>query len=299
MTEERMKQLKKEFGRYELDDAARAKTGGSFIGLPCGNTHYEIRGEGELCVLVHGYAVPSFMYEKLADELVKNGYRVLSYDLLGRGFSERVRGRYTPELFVRQLEEVVDALAGDEKFTLFATSMGGPIVSAYCAKHPEKVKKLVYYAPAGMDTFRPPFYMYLSACPLIGDFIFAFWGDKVLFKNCTREFKHADTDLYLEKLAETLKYKGFCRCTLSSLRHTILKTKKATRFFEQAAKHGIPALCLWGKDDITMPFYMSERFREVMPGAEFHELDGSGHIFVYDETEKAVKYTLPFLENER
>ena len=158
------------------------------------------------------------------------------------------------------------------------------------------MKKIIYYAPAGMDTFKPPFYMYLSACPLVGDFIFAFWGDKVLFKNCTREIKHEDVDPYLEKLAETLNYKGFCRCTLSSLRNTILKTKKATRFFMQAAKTGIPVLCLWGEADITMPFYMSERFREIMPDAEFRPLEGSGHIFIYDEIEKAMQYTLPFLE---
>ena len=296
MTEERKQELAREFGKHELNESERAKAQGEFIDLPCGNTHYEIRGEGELCVLVHGYAVSYFMYDLLTDELVKNGYRVLRYDLLGRGLSERIGGRYTPELFLKQLEEVVDALAGGENFNLFATSMGGPIVSAYCAKHPDRVKKLIYYAPAGMDTFKPPFYMYLSACPVIGDFIFAIWGDKVLFKNCTREIKHTDDGPYLEKLAETLKYKGFCRCTLSSLRHTILRTKKTVRYFEQAAETGVPALCLWGKDDITMPFYMSERFREVFPSAEFHALDGSGHIFIYDEIDKAMKFTLPFLE---
>ena len=296
MTEERRKQLLKELGSRPLTDAEREKTEGSYISLPCGNTRYEIRGEGGLCILVHGYAVGYFMYDMLADELVKNGYRVLRYDLLGRGLSERVRGKYNVELFVRQLEEVVNALTEGKEFTLFATSMGAPIVSAYCAKHPEKVRKLVYYAPAGMDTFRPPFYMYLSDCPLVGDFIFAFWGDKVLFNNCTREIKHTDIDPYLEKLAESLRYKGFCRCTLSSLRNIIMKTKKSTKYFAEAAKTGKPVLCLWGKDDITMPFYMSDRFREVMPEAEFHALDGSGHIFVYDEVEKAMEYTLPFLE---
>jgi pimeloyl-ACP methyl ester carboxylesterase len=297
MTDERKQQLISEFGKHELTDAERAKTDGSYISLPSGNTHYEIRGEGELCVLIHGYAVGYFIYDRLADELVKNGYRVLRYDLLGRGLSERVKGKYNVELFVRQLEDIISALAGGESFNLIATSMGAPVASAYCAKHPSVVKRLIYYAPAGMDTFKPPFYMYLSACPLIGDFIFANWGDKVLFKNVTREMKHVDVDPYREKLAESFRYKGFSRCTLSSLRHTILKTKKSTGFFIEAAKLNIPTLCLWGRDDITMPFYMSGRFREIMPGAEFHELDGSGHIFVYDEVEKAAQWTLPFLKN--
>ena len=167
------------------------------------------------------------------------------------------------------VEDVIDTLAGGEKFNLFATSMGAPVASAYCAKHPERVNKLIFYAPAGMDTFKPPFYMYLSACPLIGDFIFANWGEKVLFKNVTREMKHVNIDPYLEKLAESFRYKGFSRCTLSSLRNTILKTKKSTSFLAEAAKKNIPTLCLWGNADITMPFYMSKRFRKIMPEAEF------------------------------
>ncbi len=298
MTDEHKKQLISQFGKYELSDSEREKTAGSYISLPSGNTHYEIRGEGELCVLIHGYAVGYFIYDKVADELVKNGYRVLRYDLLGRGLSERVKGKYNLELFVNQLEELIGELAKGEKFCLFATSMGASIASAYCAKHPESVKKLIYYAPAGMDTFRPPFYMYLSACPLIGDFIFANWGDKILFKNVTREMKHSpeDIDPYREKLAESFRYKGFCRATLSSLRHTILKTKKSTGYFIEAAKLNIPALCLWGKDDITMPFYMAERFREIMPGAQFHALDDSGHVFIYDEIEKTMQFTLPFIK---
>ena len=41
---------------------------------------------------------------------------------------------------------------------------------------------------------------------------------------------------------------------------------------------------------------MAERFREIVPDAEFHELDGSGHVFIYDEADKAMQWTLPFLK---
>ena len=60
MTDEKIKKLLSEAGKYELTDSERAKAQGSFINLPCGNTHYEIKGEGELCVLVHGYATPYY-----------------------------------------------------------------------------------------------------------------------------------------------------------------------------------------------------------------------------------------------
>ena len=45
-----------------------------------------------------------------------------------------------------------------------------------------------------------------------------------------------------------------------------------------------------------MPFYQSERLKEVVPNVELHALEGSGHIFLYDEIDKTMQYTLPFLK---
>ncbi len=300
MADKKIKELLKDAGKYELTESERAKADGSFIDLPCGNTHYEVRGDGELCVLVHGYATPYYIYDKVADELVKNGYKILRYDLLGRGLSERVKAKYTPELFATQLKELTGSLFGDEKFYLFGTSMGGTIVNAFCAAYPEYVKKLILLAPAGMDSFKPPFYMYLSSCPVVGDILFAFLGNKILLKSCAREMKYSvnEIDYYTESFAKSIKYKGFPKCTLSSLRNTILKTKKATGFYKKTAAHGTPVLCLWGKNDITMPFYQAERFKEIMPDAELHALEGSGHIFLYDEIDKTMRYVLPFLQKQ-
>lgn len=298
MTDERIKELLADAGTLELNESEKAKAPGSFIDLPCGCTHYEVKGEGELCVLVHGYAIPYYIYDKVADALVANGYKILRYDLLGRGLSERVNAKYTPELFATQLKEITQALFPDEKFYLFGTSMGGSIVNAFCAAYPEYVKKMILLAPAGMDSFRPPFYMYLSSFPLVGDILFAVLGNKILLKNCAREMKHCtdEVDYYLESLAYSMKYKGFPKCVLSSLRNTILKTKKITKYYIKTAEHGTPVLCLWGKEDITMPFYQSERLKEVVPNVELHALEGSGHIFLYDEIDKTMQYTLPFLK---
>ena len=201
MADKKIKELLKDAGKYELTESERAKADGSFIDLPCGNTHYEIKGDGELCVLVHGYATPYYIYDKVADELVKNGYKILRYDLLGRGLSERVKAKYTPELFATQLKELTGSLFGDEKFYLFGTSMGGTIVNAFCAAYPEYVKKLILLAPAGMDSFKPPFYMYLSSCPVVGDILFAFLGNKILLKSCAREMKYSvnEIDYYKKK----------------------------------------------------------------------------------------------------
>ena len=299
MDKSELKQLIKGIETLELNDETRSTIDGDFISLPSGVTHYELKGEGEPVVLVHGYATPYYIYDKEFESLLSDGYKVLRYDLLGRGFSDRPEVDYTPELFAIQLRELTSELFGDTPFYLFGTSMGGIICSAFCTMFPDSVKKLVLLAPAGMDTFKPPFYMKLSAIPLLGDLMFRTIGGKTLLKRCASELKYSDGDAYdyyIRSFAAAAKYKGFLRCTLSSLRNTILKTEKDTRYYIAMAAHEIPTLVIWGTDDRTMPYYQQARMQEVLPHAEMVTFPDSGHIFLFDEGDRTMSYVSPFLK---
>ena len=179
----------------ELDDAAREKAQGSFIDLPAGNTHYELKGEGKLVVLVHGYSTPYFIYDKLFHRFVADGYKVLRYDLFGRGMSERVKGDYNTALFSRQLEQLTEAVVPGERFILVGTSMGGSITTAFVKRHPDKVEKLILLAPAGMDSFKAPFYMRMCKIPGFGKWIFSIIGAKSLLNGCAREIIYAKDEV--------------------------------------------------------------------------------------------------------
>lgn len=294
------KRLLKQAATRELCDSEREKLDGKFISLPVGNTHYEIKGTGETVVLVHGYATPYYIYDKLFDIFSENGYRVLRYDLLGRGFSERVKCDYTPELFARQLHELTEAVLGkNEKFYLIGTSMGGSVCAEFSRVHPEKVKKLILLAPAGMDTFKPPFYMKLSAVPVIGTAVFNLIGNSTLLKKCASEMYFSPNDekeYYERKFAEAIVYKGFLSCTLSSLKNTILRTDRTVKSYIATSKQGVPILCIWGTIDKTMPYYQSQRLAEVCPNAEIITYENSGHIFVFDEGERTANDVMKFMK---
>lgn len=299
MDKSEYKALSKLAETLELSDEERKKLGGSFISLPCGNTHYELKGEGEAIVLVHGYATPYHIYDKLFEKFTQMGYRVLRYDLLGRGFSERVDTDYTPELFARQLKEITTALLGNESFYLVGTSMGGSICAEFCKEYPSFVKKLILLAPAGMDNFKPPFYMKLSAVPVIGTAVFNLIGSGTLLKKCASEMYHCDSkerDYFERKFADAIRYKGFLKCTHSSLINTILKTDKTVKGYISAAESHIPILAIWGTADKTMPYYQAERLLQVCPEAKLISYENSGHIFVYDEGERTAKDVLEFIE---
>ena len=140
-----------------LDNTARRTHKGSYIQLSDGCTRYELEGDGDECfVLVHGFSSPYFIYDNLYESLLARGYQVLRYDLIGRGLSDRPKAVYDADFFVKQLDELTDALLPGKTFTIIGTSMGGIIGTRFVQMHPAKVSRLILLAPAVMDTFKAP-----------------------------------------------------------------------------------------------------------------------------------------------
>ena len=73
----------------------------------------------------------------------------MNTDLYGRGYSEAPECPYNLDLYVGQLQQLVDHV-GWEKFNLLGFSMGGAISVAFTAAHPERIIRLGLIAPAGL-----------------------------------------------------------------------------------------------------------------------------------------------------
>jgi pimeloyl-ACP methyl ester carboxylesterase len=78
-------------------------------------------------------------FKTLAERL-----RVVRYDRLGVGLSDRVARACTPAAELDDLEALVEHL-GDERVSFFAFSCAGPTALAFAARHPERVAKIVLY----------------------------------------------------------------------------------------------------------------------------------------------------------
>jgi pimeloyl-ACP methyl ester carboxylesterase len=74
-------------------------------------------------------------------ELPKHN-RLIRYDERGNGLSQRDVKEMSFELWVKDLETVVEA-AGVEKFALLGISQGGAVAITYAVRHPERVSHLV------------------------------------------------------------------------------------------------------------------------------------------------------------
>lgn len=282
----------------ELTEEVRETSQGTFVRLPSGITHYKKEGTGEkYAVLVHGYATPLYIYDKVAKGLVEAGYTVYRYDLFGRGLSDRKKGKYTAAFLAEQLHQFVETFLPEKEFVLIGTSMGGIVTTTYVSKYKTGVKQLILLAPAGMP-YKVPFIMRLARVKGVGELLF-FIAKGRQERACASEMivsgKEAREE-YRKKYSYYAQYKGLRRCTLSSLRYTLLDFKKSVAGYEGVAKKGVPVLVIWGTADKTMPYYQSETMKKYLPDMELITYEGSGHIFVYDEGEKTTADILRFLE---
>jgi pimeloyl-ACP methyl ester carboxylesterase len=270
----------------EIDEQVRASTGGSFIRLSEGCTHYELCGpdSGEAVVLVHGFSVPYFIFDPTFSFLVNSGFLVLRYDLFGRGFSDRPLVKYNMDLFVSQLRELLDAL-DLKQVNLIGLSMGGAIVSAFTVRFPTRVHRLVLMDSIG--TRPAPFsWIYKAAMlPGISELILGMVSTDRMVQSMASDFINPEhVKMFQDQCRIQIQYRGFKRALLSTLRNKTVDG--IPEVYLSLGKLDVPVLLLWGRYDRTLPLEQSGDILSAVPRAEFHVLENCGHIPQYEKPEE-------------
>lgn len=108
-------------------------------------------GSGPVVILVHGvYAgASSYEYRKLFPLLAKT-HRVVAFDLLGCGLSDRPNLGYSADLFTEQIVDAIAEFGPDEPVTLVGASMGGAFSIRAAARVTGRVGRLVGICPTGL-----------------------------------------------------------------------------------------------------------------------------------------------------
>jgi pimeloyl-ACP methyl ester carboxylesterase len=283
--------------KLTLDDAARAgMPDQSFVRLSDGVVHYEWAGpaEGRKVVLVHGFTSPSFIWDHQFAALADAGFRVLRYDLYGRGLSDRPFVRYDRDLFDRQLVELLDSQHLDAPVELVGLSMGGAIVVNFMDRHPERVERYALFAPAGFPLHVPLKYRVIKL-PWVGEWISKAFGDRVIRSGLTRHMTIDPVTAaeFEGKYVEQMKYKGYKRALLSTLRSNPLMD--LSEVYARVGKSGRPGLLFWGNQDHVVSFEHHLLVQKAIPNIEFHALEGMGHTANYEVPEQVNPVLISFL----
>lgn len=114
--------------------------------------HYDDSGEGPPLVFIHGAWLNAECWQPQI-EYFGDDHRTISYDLRGHGRTgPSDRQRYSVELFVEDLEALLDEL-GVDRPVLCGHSLGSMIAQSYLARHSERVEGVVL--TGALQTFPP------------------------------------------------------------------------------------------------------------------------------------------------
>lgn len=283
--------------RKVLDKETRASHPGSYVELSDGVVHYELAGPstGEVVVLIHGGTFPSFCWDKNFNALSEAGFRVLRYDVYGRGFSDRPDLVYNEDPWDRQLEELIKKLELKRPVNLVGLSMGGVIAAIFTDRHPEMVKGLCFIGPAGLP-INIPAAGKLAKWPLLGEYIMAVIGEHTMVSRFDKIFYHSENAReFIGRFKEQMQYKGFKRSVLSMLRNYPMNDQRET--FKRLAKQKRPILLIWGEEDHSNPYANNEELRKLIPNIEFYSIPEGAHS-VYIEQADVVNMKLIQFFNE-
>lgn len=104
-------------------------------------SRYRIEGNGRPLVLIHGVGMDLTMWDALAAHL-RPSHRIIRYDMLGHGASQKPAGPYRLADFTAQLSALTTDL-DLPAFDLVGFSMGGLVAQAFALRQPELVRRLV------------------------------------------------------------------------------------------------------------------------------------------------------------
>jgi len=276
-----------EFRRPVMDDIVRGAAPGQFAVLSKGVTHFDWYGpaDGKVAICIHGLTTPSFVWLGVVRALILMGFRVLTYDLYGRGYSDRPKGPQDAAFFQSQLQELLDHEDVEGDLTLIGYSMGGAIAACYAAAHPDNIRQLVLLAPAGMGVVAGKMGNFIAKTPYIGDWMMlAFYPAKLRkgFK-AERDIPTSVPDIG-QLQARELEYKRFIPSVLASIRGFLSRSLREEHKLLHA--RGIPVLAIWGKEDRVIPLAAVGTLAEWSRNAQQEVIEGAGHGLTYTHTDE-------------
>lgn len=262
--------------------------------------YYEDHGAGKPVVLIHGWPLSGRSWEKQVPALYDAGYRVISYDRRGFGWSSQPWSGYDYDTFAADLHALIEQL-DLMGATLVGFSMGGGEVARYIGTYgTARISKTVLAAAV------PPYLYKSSENPdggldddMIAQFQDGVKNDRLAFLDTfTKGFFAAGdkTDLvsevsriYHRDIAAFASPKGTLDC---------ITAFGLTDFRLDLEKMSVPTLIIHGDSDAIVPFEVSgKRAHEAIPDSQLALIKGAPHGLNATHADQFNKALLDFIKS--
>jgi pimeloyl-ACP methyl ester carboxylesterase len=264
------------------------------------DTFYLEAGTGVPVVLLHGLgATNASMLPTLV--ALASGHRVLAPDLPGFGDSEKPVLAYDPAFYARWLRGFLDAL-GIQRAVLVGNSMGGRVAIETALEAPERVDRLVLYAPSlAFRRFREAAWLVrvlaaeLAALPLVAPRALVMRALRVMFADASR-LPDAWYDAAADEFARVFATPRGRMAFFSAARQIYLEEAHGDRgFWGRLPALSRPALFLWGDRDRLVPCGFARHVTAALPGVRSLVLEDCGHVPQFEQPERTHRLVREFL----
>lgn len=276
-----------------MDEEARKRAPGKFASLTDGSTHYIELGEpgGKPVVLIHGGGITGLeVWDRTAPNLADSGRRVLTYDLFGRGYSDRISGDYTSELMGRQLDELLSNVNFPDTFDIVCMSMGAMIAVEYAATHPGKVKKIVLLDPYATGDYSSSKMLRL---PIVSDLLMTFYWYPRAVENQRKEFVDQPFfETYSKRLEYFMAFDGYKKMNYSTWMKMLPYSKMD--MFRQLPEGSV--LLIYGANDPYFNRDILGLYSASYPTLASEEIQAAGHMPHLEKPEEVNLLINQFLE---
>jgi 4,5:9,10-diseco-3-hydroxy-5,9,17-trioxoandrosta-1(10),2-diene-4-oate hydrolase len=250
-----------------------------FVDVDGMRLHYQRAGSGRPLLLIHGLVGSAKNWRLNIEELSREA-TVYAIDLLNMGQSGRVHGldaglESTADVLARWMEAV-----GLEQVDVAGHSHGGAIAMMLAARHPQRVGKLILFAPAN------PF------CEL-GHELIAFYNSRLgkFLANLIPAMPKFVTTVALGRMygdpkratRESLEGYTDGLSTPGSIGHVLQIVRRwhvdmALLLSVLPRLSDKPALLIWGDRDRAVGLSSARKLQQLMPQSELVIVPGVGHI---------------------
>lgn len=247
--------------------------------------------QSKAIIFVHGFPYDHFMWDEQAAELSEK-YFCVTYDIRGLRESDASDGQLTMEMFVDDLEKVVDELKLD-KPVLCGLSMGGYISLRAMERIQDKFSGLIL-----CDTKS-------DADDNAG---------KLKRAAGIKQINFGDFDNFIETFVQICFSEKFIKEHESEYRDVVNRSKKnnplgvkgsllamagRTDTTESLSKFMLPTLVICGSEDKISPPGVMKSLAERIPDSSFVLIEGAGHMTPIEEPKQVNSAIKEFLTRNK
>lgn len=269
--------------------------------------HYINEGQGEPVVMVHGNPSWSYYYRNLVSALSVD-HQCIVPDHMGCGLSDKPNDPdydYTLSNRIDDLEALLDRLGITENITLVCHDWGGMIGTGFAARHPERIKRLVYLNTAAfhLPKSKPfPWALWICRETLLGTLLVrglnAFSSAASYVGVKRKPMDKAVREAYVapfnswENRISTIRFVQDIPLKPSDRNFDLV-----TDIGDSLAKFAdVPTLICFGLQDFVFDKHFLAEWRVRMPHAEVHEFADCGHYILEDASDDVIELIQGFIK---